>query len=91
MSGESLRSAGFTGLVDALEPSDNMYSIAEQKGIYSTRYSDLLLADKVTNQNVISLSENHCIIIVTKNNFFTSKSFNCIGRCLLLRYVHILS
>ncbi|XP_075260620.1 uncharacterized protein LOC142352129 isoform X2 [Convolutriloba macropyga] len=49
MSGESLRSAGFTGVVDALEPSDNMYSIAEQKGMYSTRYSDLLLADKETS------------------------------------------
>ena len=47
MSGESLRSAGFTGVVDALEPSDNMYSIAEQKGIYSTRYSDMLSPDKV--------------------------------------------
>ncbi|XP_075259674.1 uncharacterized protein LOC142351503 [Convolutriloba macropyga] len=49
MSGESLRSAGFTGVVDALEPSDNMYSIAAQKGIYSTRYSDMLSPDKETS------------------------------------------
>ena len=59
MSGEELRRAGFTGVVDALEPSDNMYSFAEQKGIYSTRYSDMLSPDKVNKQK-----HNHLKIIV---------------------------
>jgi len=49
MTGECLRSAGFTGEVDALEPSDNMYELAKGKGIYTNRYSDLLLADKPTS------------------------------------------
>ena len=48
LSGQALREiVGFTGRIDALEPSTNMFAIAEPKGIYTKYFNELLLEDKV--------------------------------------------
>ena len=51
LSGEALRREGFIGKIDALEPSDNMFSLAQAKGIYSHRYNDLIFPDTVSTNN----------------------------------------
>ncbi|XP_063714081.1 uncharacterized protein LOC134841925 [Symsagittifera roscoffensis] len=48
LSGLALRRAGFTGQIDALEPSENMYALALEKNLYTQWYKDLIYPDKET-------------------------------------------
>ena len=47
LSGIAIRQVGFTGDIDALEPSKSMFEKAKEKNIYSRYYSDFLIENKV--------------------------------------------
>ena len=48
LSGEAMRKAGFSGTIDALEPSQKMFEKAREKNIYSKYYSDFLIGNKAS-------------------------------------------
>ncbi|XP_063712976.1 uncharacterized protein LOC134841119 [Symsagittifera roscoffensis] len=48
LSGIAIRQVGFTGDIDALEPSKSMFEKAKEKNIYSRYYSDFLIENKET-------------------------------------------
>ena len=47
LSGQALRDIGFTGQIDALEPTENMFVQAQPKNIFTLWYHELLLENKV--------------------------------------------
>ncbi|XP_075260183.1 uncharacterized protein LOC142351844 [Convolutriloba macropyga] len=49
LSGQALRDIGFTGQIDALEPTENMFVQAQPKNIFTLWYHELLLENKETS------------------------------------------
>ena len=47
LSGIALREAGFSGTIDALEPSEMMFAQAKPKNIYTQYFSDFLIGAQV--------------------------------------------